>query len=305
MRSLRIPIAIQRISRRPQDPVAAAYWQHRQAALTSFLRRDNGDHNHNHCGIGPYDRSLLDSVSSDQQAQLLAEMHRMESAQSERLLSLLRAVDPLHHLLDAGCGRGGTSLAAAARFDCFVDGVDLASSQVEHANRLATERGYAHRIKFHQRNLCDTGFAAGHFDSVIANEVTMYVDLADALREFHRVLRPGGQLVLFTWCCRDASAASRLPALVIDALHVCRTHSRPEYFQALAEHSFSVQRVDDLSLDVGAYFDLRRHIHGFGSEDSADEAFRAGLQSGALMYLAVVARTIPTGLPSDSQTPAT
>lgn len=288
------------LTRSFHERIAAAYWQHKPRAQRSYLRCDTGDRYHDHCGLGEFNHSLLQSTEPNHQALLLAEMHQMEAAQSERLLSYVPGIDPTQHILDAGAGRGGTSIAAAQRFGCRISGVDLASHQVELANQLARERGCADRVQFHHRNLVDTGFAAELFDVVIANEVTMYVDVDDALAELARVLKPRGRLVLFTWCRSDSVEPTCLQARVIDASHVCRTHRRTEYAQALQRCDLALLREVDLTAEVASYFDLRRHIHGFGSEDSADEAFRSGFQSGGLQYLAVVAERIPSGFQKES-----
>lgn len=274
----------------------AAYWHHKQQALRSCLRRDDSDPFHNHCGLGDYDRSLLQVPAREREAALLSELHRLEGAQSERLLSLLGEVGRDARILDAGAGRGGTSLAAHRRFGCAIDGVDIARSQVDFANQIAADSGCAERVRFHYQNLADTEFPAAHFDRVVLNEVTMYVDLADAFRELARVLKPGGRLVLFTWCRNDAVVPSCWQASVIDANYVCHTHARSEYLGALSEHGLVPRAVLDLTQEAPPYFELRRQIRAFGGEERADEAFRTGYQEGLLQYLAVVAERAPDGL---------
>lgn len=281
------------ILRTPQERAAAAYWHHKQRAWLSVLRRDDSDQCHNHNGLGDYDRRLLHAAAGERQTQLISEMHRLEGAQSERLLSLLGEVGPEERILDAGAGRGGTSLAAHQRFGCRIDGVDTARSQVDFANQLAMDRGCADRVRFHFQNLVATEFPTGHFHRVIVNEATMYVDLDEAFAELTRVLQPGGAVVLFTWCRNDAVAATCAQTTVIDANYVCNTHRRSEYFRSLATHQLTPRLVLDLTKDATPYFELRRQIRAFGSEASADEACLTGYQRNLLQYIAVVADRIP------------
>ncbi|WP_308208195.1 SAM-dependent methyltransferase [Actinomadura madurae] len=52
---------------------------------------------------------------------------------------------PGHRLLDAGSGRGGTSIMANAAFGCRVDGVSISQTQVDFANAEAERHGVAAR----------------------------------------------------------------------------------------------------------------------------------------------------------------
>lgn len=286
------PNAARSMLRTPSERAAAAYWHYKQRAVQSLLRQDDGDQYHNHYGLGNYDRQLLEVAPRERQAKLLAELHRLENAQSERLLSLLDEVGSDDRILDAGSGRGGTSFAAYQRFGCWIDGVDIAPYQVDCATQVAVDRGCAERVRFHSQNMVDTEFPAGHFDRIIVNEATMYVDLDEAFAEFTRVLKPSGVLVLFTWCRNDAVAPTCLQTTTIDASYVCRTHQRSEYLQTLASHGLTPRVVLDLTPEASPYFELRRHIGAFGSEQSADEAYLTGYQRNLLRYIAIRADRI-------------
>lgn len=280
------------VARTRYERTVAAYWHHRPRALRSVLCRADGDPCHDHGGLGDFVAPPREAPRREREALLLAEMHRLERAQTEHLLSLLGAVGPAERILDAGSGGGATSLAVAERLRCQVDGVDIAPAQVASARRLAAERGLSERLRFHHRNLADTGFAAAHFDRVLVSEATMYVDLDDAFAELARVLRPGGTLALITWCRNEAPSRTSPHAAVIDANHVCRTHTRSAYHQAIEAHGLALRSVQDLTRAAIPYYQLRQQLPAF-SEDSADEAYRAGYQGGLLQYIALVAERVP------------
>ena len=100
--------------------------------------------------------------------------------------------------LDAGCGTGTLSRLLAAR-GCDVTGVD-ASSEMIAAARGRSDGPLAGKLKFQQiPTIANLPFADRSFDGVLCASVLEYVpDLAQCLAQIHRVLRPGGLLLVST-----------------------------------------------------------------------------------------------------------
>lgn len=94
-------------------------------------------------------------------------------------------------VLDAGCGTGGLlRRLRAARPDWALTGLDFSPLACE----LARERGGAEVV---QGSIAALPFADGQFDAVTSCDVVCQVTEPEpAVREFHRVLRPGGFAVL-------------------------------------------------------------------------------------------------------------
>lgn len=119
-------------------------------------------------------------------------------------------VCPGDAVLDVGCGAGVDTLCAAllAGPGGTVTGADASPHMLDRAraNRAATDRAVppASRapkqsapIRFVETGAESLPFAANSFDVVISNGVfSLIVDKPAALREIHRVLRPGGRLRL-------------------------------------------------------------------------------------------------------------
>jgi SAM-dependent methyltransferase len=98
---------------------------------------------------------------------------------------------PGRRALELGCGTG-VFLERVARSGAALHGLDLSEDLLARARaRLAAlpnvtlDRGNAEALPYPDR----------HFDAVYGSSVLHHLDLDAALREAHRVLRPGGRVV--------------------------------------------------------------------------------------------------------------
>lgn len=99
------------------------------------------------------------------------------------------------HILDAGCGLGGTSRLLATAFDFKVTGIDLAPSFIETAKMMT--QWCRLDISYHQGSVLELPFESGSFDGVLCQHILMNIlEKKTALSEFFRVLKPGGKLIL-------------------------------------------------------------------------------------------------------------
>jgi geranyl diphosphate 2-C-methyltransferase len=263
----------------------AAYWNAERDPVNIRLGEVDGFYHH-HYGVGDYDATVLGAPANVRDQAIIAEMHRLESAQADLLLDQFGTVRPTDLLLDGGAGRGGTSFMANLRFGCLVDGVSISEAQVEFANAQALERGVADRVRFHYRNMLDTGFENGSRQVIWTNETTMYVDLHELYREFSRLLRSGGRYVCITGCYNDVTGGRSRAVGQIDQHYTCNIHPRSEYFRALAANDFVPITVVDLTPDTIPYWELRaRSSVATGIED----AFLTAYREGSFHYLLIVA----------------
>jgi SAM-dependent methyltransferase len=103
---------------------------------------------------------------------------------------------PGMRILDAGCGSGSMARAMAkAASGSAVVGIDLRDRYIDYARKRAEAEGLRN-LTFETADVRDLGFADGAFDIIWTKYLLQWVaDPMRAMREFARVLKPGGLLV--------------------------------------------------------------------------------------------------------------
>lgn len=157
--------------------------------------------------------------------------------QRERVRAAL-ALRPGERVLDIGCGPGflAAEMAAAVGPDGAVSGIDISADMLAIADRREPGSGAA-PLDFGPGGADDIPFSDGEFDAVTSTQVLEYVeDLPRALAEIHRVLRPGGRVLILdtdwdslVWHCSDEPLMRRVLAAWEEHLadpHLPRTLGR-------------------------------------------------------------------------------
>jgi geranyl diphosphate 2-C-methyltransferase len=266
----------------------AAYWNNNQQDSVNLVLGDIDGLYHHHYGIGECDPAVLEAPQDSRDERIIDELHRLETAQADLLLDHLGDITPVQRLLDAGSGRGATSFMANRRFGCEIDGVTISEYQVGFANDQAVQRGVSDRVRFHFRNMLDTGFETGSRRGIWTNETTMYVDLFQLFAEFARLLEFGGRYVCITGCYNDVTGRSEA-VRTIDEHYICNIHPRSEYFKALETNKLVPINVIDLTPQTIPYWELRaKSSLATGIEDPFLTAYREG----SFHYLLIAADRI-------------
>jgi len=112
-------------------------------------------------------------------------------------LARLAGLTPEMRVLDVGGGLGGPARMLAVEFGCHVTGIDLTASYVQAAEGLTARLGLGDRVTHHTGNALELPYDDGTFDVVWTQNSGMNIAAKERLyMGFHRVLRPGGLLVL-------------------------------------------------------------------------------------------------------------
>lgn len=269
----------------PYQRSVADYWNREKDPVNLKLGDVDGTYHH-HYGIGDIDQSVFDGPEETWEKRVISEMHRLESVQASFLLDHLGAPGREDRVLDAGSGRGGTSFMAHERFGCRVDGISISEEQVSFANEQARRRGVAGDVRFHLKNMLDTGFERGGFKAIWNNESTMYVELSQLFSEHSRLLARGGRYVCITGCYNDTYGLPSRAVSQINAHYICSVHPRSTYFREMAAHRLVPTTVVDLTSATIPYWELRaKSPVATGIED----AFLTAYHSGSFQYLLIAA----------------
>ncbi|MBH8563033.1 methyltransferase domain-containing protein, partial [Nostoc sp. CENA67] len=112
-------------------------------------------------------------------------------------------VQTAENILDVGCGIGGSSLYLADKFNAKATGITLSPVQAARAAERAQEAGLSARTLFQVANAQAMPFADNSFDLVWSLESGEHMpDKTLFMQECYRVLKPGGTLIMVTWCHR-------------------------------------------------------------------------------------------------------
>jgi ubiquinone/menaquinone biosynthesis C-methylase UbiE len=115
-------------------------------------------------------------------------------------------------LLDVGTGDGLIAFGALGQVGTAGKVIfsDVSQDLLDHCRALALEMGVADRCAFHRASADDlSALADESVDAATTRSVLLFVTAkAQAFREFHRVLRPGGRLSIFEPINRFGQAAA-------------------------------------------------------------------------------------------------
>lgn len=105
--------------------------------------------------------------------------------------------------LDLGCGPG-QAVAAMARRAGTVHGLDQSQTMLEQARLANLETMLQGRVVLKQGDFGTLPFADASIDKILASNVMYFwADIPAMLREMHRVLRPGGRIVIYVTDARS------------------------------------------------------------------------------------------------------
>lgn len=175
-------------------------------------------------------------------------LHEALLKENEILAAIVK-IQPDDHVLDAGCGVGGSSIFLAERIGCRVTGITLSEKQVHTATHKAAERHLSQPPSFLVRDYTQTGFPDASFDVVWAIESVCHAeDKRLFVKEAHRLLKPGGRLIVadgFNVRNSYTEAEKKLLSKAVNGWAVDSMESLPNFESFLREMKFQKIAVQD------------------------------------------------------------
>lgn len=103
-----------------------------------------------------------------------------------------------NHVLDVGCGLGGTARFVASEYGCKVTGIDLTTEFVNTGNELCRWVGLESQILLVQGNALALPFESEQFDCATMIHVGMNIeDKSTLFQQVYDVLRPGARFGVY------------------------------------------------------------------------------------------------------------
>ncbi|MGB2926408.1 MAG: methyltransferase domain-containing protein [Limnothrix sp.] len=118
-------------------------------------------------------------------------------------------VTQVENFVDVGCGIGGSTLYLADKFGAKGVGITLSPVQANRATERATEQDLSTQAEFKVADALNMPFNDGEFDLVWTLESGEHMpNKRQFLQECTRVLKPGGKLLMATWCHRPTNSVA-------------------------------------------------------------------------------------------------
>lgn len=197
------------------------------------------------------------------------------------------------HVLDAGCGLGGTGRFIAHHYGSRVTGIDLTAEYIETGRVLSRWVGLDQRISLEQGSVTAMPFGEATFDLACMMHVGMNIpDKQSMAAELYRVLGKGGRIGIYD-LMRIGEGELRYPVPWADDPATSAVGSPEEYRDALERAGFRVISESDRTDFALAFFERVRAM--MANDGPPPLGLHILMGETAPMKLANVAQNISSG----------
>lgn len=162
------------------------------------------------------------------------------------------------HMLDVGCGTGGPAIHLSRATGCRVTGVSVSPKQVEKANHQAARAGLGERLNFQVANAMALPFPDASTDAAWAFESLFHMsDPGRALREMHRCIKPGGQLLVANFITTQPMSPEE-EQFYRQVFHAGYLFSLKDHQELIRSSGFELEETMDISSNTARTTPLTR-----------------------------------------------
>jgi SAM-dependent methyltransferase len=172
---------------------------------------------YNSTGVTDRIQAAVTTIAPESQTLTVAQLAPLDQFHTRGILATgelaaAARLEPSTRVLDVGCGLGGPARYLAATFGCRVTGVDLSPAFIDAATYLTARCGLSGRVTFQVGDALNLPFDDASFDAIFLQHVAMNMEDRTALyAALHRILSPGGRLVIYDLVLRDGDVVYPTP----------------------------------------------------------------------------------------------
>jgi arsenite methyltransferase len=178
---------------------------------------------------------------------LLGQSFHPGGTELTRQLASACLVSPNSSVLDVACGNGNSARTIAANFGASVTGCDNSAINIERATVASQEAGLSKKTRYIRGRAEQLPFAPDSFDvSLCECSLCLFENMDSALKQIHRVLKPGGRIGISDFFL-NAPVPDSLDGLLGRVLCVAGAPSADGYREALTQAGFEYIRIREVN----------------------------------------------------------
>jgi SAM-dependent methyltransferase len=170
-------------------------------------------------------------------------------------------------VLDLPCG-DGRNLPPLSTAAPIVLAGDTSPNAMAIASRVAEKGGFRDKTVFIKLDAFSTGLLDNSVDGVLSWDLMGHLTKpGEALREFYRILRPGGSIISNVWTMNDCQVVDPNMTLIGPKTFVdhfdfyCRHYDREDLDAMLADAGLTATHVEVASWTDPAHANYRTYVH--------------------------------------------
>ncbi|MBU1941040.1 MAG: methyltransferase domain-containing protein, partial [Candidatus Thermoplasmatota archaeon] len=159
------------------------------------------------------------------------------------------------HVLDAGCGVGGTAIYLGNKYpSTWFTGITICPDQVKLAKKFTSEKN-VDNVDFFVQNYLHTDFSDCLFDGVLALESINHTDKYQTfIHEMYRVLKSEGRFVILDLFQRDHIDFNPVMEKIYRSICRDRGFAHPVILDKIIED------LQDIGFEIQTVLDITQHV---------------------------------------------